>query len=85
LAVGFGVDTARSPNREILALWHAYLQNRDHRTQPLPVLAEQAQWPIFDSGPHVPGLRHYTVVYLAPAVGLDSTVLIRTLVSAVSD
>ncbi|MEP7344932.1 MAG: hypothetical protein ABI877_06690, partial [Gemmatimonadaceae bacterium] len=89
LAVGFGVDTSRSPNREILELWQNYLRSRADSTRPNPFWspAEQGQWPIFDLvSPYVyQGFRHYTVVHLAPAVGLDSTYLIRTLVSAVDD
>jgi hypothetical protein len=89
LAVGFGVDTSRSPNREIMGLWRGYLRGRTDSTRPHPAWsrAEQAQWPIFDLvSPYVyQGFSHYTVVHLAPAVGLDSTYLIRTLVSAVND
>lgn len=89
LAVGFGVDTVRSPNREIIGLWLEYLRARPDSSRPSPhwSVAEQAQWPVFDLvSPYVyQGFLHYTVVHLAPAVGLDSTYLIRTLVSAVTD
>ena len=89
LAVGFGVDTARSPNREILALYQAYLEHRADSVAARAYWsqAEQRQWPIYDllSGYIYQGFTHFTVVHLAPAVGLDSTYLIRTLISAVDD
>jgi hypothetical protein len=89
VAVGFGVDTARSPNREILALYQDYLSHRLDTIRPSPYWsrAEQQRWPIFDllGGYIYQGFSHFTVVHLAPAVGLDSTYLIRTLVSSVDD
>ena len=89
VAVGFGVDTARSPNREVFALYQGYLAHRDDTLVPNPYWssAEQRRWHVFDlvSGYVYQGFTHFTVVHLAPAVGLDSTFLIRTLVSAVDD
>jgi len=49
---------------------------------------ERERWPLFDllNGYVYQGSSNlFTVVHLAPAVGLDSTYLIRTLVSRVSD
>jgi hypothetical protein len=89
VAVGFGVDTARSPNREIFALYQDYLAQRLDTIRPNPFWSrvEQQRWPIFDvlGGYIYQGFSHFTVVHLAPAVGLDSTYLIRTLVSSVDD
>ena len=89
LAVGFGVDTARSPNREIFALYRSYLGHRLDSVRPNPYWsrAEQTRWPLFDllSGAIYQGLSNFTLVHLAPAVGLDSTYLIRTLISSVHD
>ena len=46
-----------------------------------------SQWPVADllCGFVYQGFSRFTVVHLAPAVGLDSTYLIRTLVANVSD
>jgi hypothetical protein len=89
LAVGFGVDTARSPQREILALYRSYLARLPDSLRPNPFWseAEQKQWPVFDllSGYVYQGFTNFTVVHLAPAVDLDSTYVIRTLVSSVAD
>ena len=89
LAVGFGVDTSRSPNREIFALYRSYLGHRLDSVRPNPYWsrAEQTRWPLFDllSGAIYQGLSNFTLVHLAPAVGLDSTYLIRTLISSVHD
>ena len=89
LAVGFGVDTARSPNRDVFALYQGYLAHRGDTLVPNPYWssAEQRRWRVFDlvSGSVYQGFTHFTVVHLAPAVGLDSTFLIRVLVSAVDD
>lgn len=89
VAVGFGVDTASSPNREIFRLYERYLSRLRDTTRPNPDWSrpEQARWPVFDlvSGYVYQGFRNFTVVHLAPAVGLDSTYLIRALVFAVDD
>lgn len=89
IAVGFGVDTARSPQREIFALYRSCLARLPDSLRPNPFWsdAEQKQWPLFDlvSGFVYQGFTNFTVVHLAPAVGLDSTYLIRVLVSSVDD
>lgn len=89
IALGFGVDTARSPEREIFARYQHYLTHRLDTIRPDSdwSLAEQRQWPLFDllSGYLYQGFANFTVVHLAPAEGLDSTYLIRTLISAVDD
>lgn len=89
LALGFGVDTARSPEREILALYRHYLTHRQDTIRPHPDWAtvEQRRWPAFDLlGSYIyQGFSAFTVVHLAPAPGLDSTFLIRTLISSVDD
>ena len=87
VALGFGVDTTRSPNREIVALYQHYLAHRPDGSRPSSDWSpsEQQRWPVFDlvSGYVYQGFTNFTVVQLAPAVGLDSTYLIRVLVSAV--
>jgi hypothetical protein len=89
VAVGFGVDTSGLPNHDIFSLWRSYLQSRPDSIRPTGAWspAEQERWPQFDllSGFVYQGFPHFTVVYLAPAVGFDSTYVIRTLVSQVSD
>lgn len=89
VAVGFGVDTAREPNHEIFELWRTYLSSRPDSVRPTSLWsrAEQEHWPHFDIlRPYVyQGFSKFTVVDLAPAVGLDSTYVIRTLVATVSD
>lgn len=89
VTTGFGVDTARTPNREIFAVFQHYLSHRLDTIRPNPdwSLAEQRRWPVFDlvSGYVYQGFSHVTVVQLAPAVGFDSTYLIRVLISAVDD
>lgn len=89
VAVGFGVDTAGVPNREIFALWRTYLSSRPSCSQRSPLWSpsEQARWPVADllCSYVYQGFSKFTVVHLAPAVGFDSTYLIRTLVAGVSD
>ena len=89
MSLGFGVDTARSPDREILALYRRYLLHRLDSIHPHPEWAgaEQVRWPVFDllSGYVYQGFRDFTIVHLAPAAGLDSTYLIRTLIASVDD
>jgi len=89
VSVGFGVDTARSPNREIFEVWRSYLSSRPDSVRPTVLWSrsEQSQWPHFDVlRPYVyQGFSKFTVVDLVPAIGLDSTYLIRTLVANVSD
>lgn len=89
LAVGFGVDTTTPPAREIFALWRNYLTGRADSVRARSYWSprEQAEWTVYDllSGYVYQGFSNFTVVHLAPAVGLDSTYLIRTLVSAVDD
>jgi hypothetical protein len=89
LTTGFGVDTARTANREILAVFQHYLSHRLDTISPNPDWSstEQQRWPVFDllSGYVYQGFPHVTVVQLAPAVGLDSTYLIRVLISSVDD
>ncbi len=89
VAVGFGVDTVGNPNHEIFALWRSYLSSRPSclRRSPLWSPSEQEQWPVPDllCSYVYQGFSKYTVVHLTPAVGLDSTYLIRTLIAGVSD
>jgi len=88
VAIGWGVDTVASPNREIFALWRAYLSAHPeaNRKTELWSAAEQARWPAFDLLRLVyQGFPKITVVQLAPAAGLDSTWVIRTLVAGVYD
>jgi len=89
VAVGFGVDTVGAPNQEIFALWRGYLTSRPVCGRPNALWSrlEQQQWPSVDLlCPYVyQGFTKFTVVHLAPAIGLDSTYLIRTLIASVSD
>jgi hypothetical protein len=89
VSAGFGVDTTTPPNHDIFALWRAYLSSRPDSIRPSPFWSgsEQQRWPQFDllSGFVYQGFTNFTVVQLAPAVGLDSTYLIRTLVARVAD
>jgi len=88
VAVGFGVDTLGTSG-EIFALWRTYLSSRPGCSQQSSLWApsERAQWPVVDllCGFVYQGFSRFTVVHLAPAVGLDSTYLIRTLVAHVTD
>jgi len=88
VTVGFGVDTAGVPNQEIFALWRAYLVSRPACLPPTPLWSpsEQARWPAVDllCSYVYQGYSRFTVVHFAPAIGLDSTYLIRTLVGRVS-
>ena len=88
VAVGFGVDTLGA-SHEIFVLWRSYLSSGPTCSQPSPLWAsgERAQWPVVDllCGYVYQGFSRFTVVHLAPAVGLDSTYVIRTLVAKVSD
>jgi hypothetical protein len=88
VAVGFGVDTLGVPNHEIFALWRTYLVSRPSCAgqSPLWSPSERAQWPSADllCSYVYQGFSNFTVVHLAPAVGLDSTYLIRTLVAGLS-
>src|SRR5713226_4837939 len=88
VAIGFGVDTVGVPNQEIFALWRGYLSSGPSCMQQSPLWSpsEQAQWPVADllCGYVYQGFSKFTVVHLAPAVGLDSTYLIRTIVARVS-
>jgi hypothetical protein len=89
IALGFGVDTIGVPNHDIFSLWRSYVQSRPDSIRPTVSWshAEQERWPQFDllSGYVYQGFPHFTIVHLAPAVGLDSTYVIRSLVSRVSD
>ena len=89
VSVGFAVDTIGVPNHEIFALWRSYLSSGPSCAggNPLWSPSEQARWPVVDllCGYVYQGFRKFTVVHLAPAVGFDSTYLIRTLVAGVSD
>jgi len=90
VAVGYGVDTVGAPNHEIFTLWRIYLSSRSDSTRAAGFWSrvERERWPLFDllSGYVYQGSpNRFTVVHLAPAVGLDSTYLIRTLVTRVSD
>ena len=89
VAVGFGVDTTTGPNREVFALWRSYLSSRPDSVRPtlLWSRSEQDQWPYFDllRSYVYQGFAKFTVVDLVPAIGLDSTYLIRTLVASVAD
>jgi hypothetical protein len=89
VALGFGVDTAGSPEREVFALYRHYLTHRQDTIRPHPDWSakEQQQWPAFDLlGSYIyQGFSDFTVVQLAPAAGLDSAFLLRTLISSVDD
>lgn len=89
VAVGFGVDTVGVPNHEVFVLWRNYLSSRPSCAQRSPLWSpsEQARWPVADllCSFVYQGFSKFTVVHLAPAVGFDSTFLIRTLVAGVSD
>src|SRR5260370_14229755 len=89
VAVGFGVDTVGVPNHEIFAVWRGYLIARPVCGRPNALWShlEQQQWPSVDLlCPYVyQGFTKFTVVHLAPAIGLDSTYVIRTLIASVSD
>ena len=88
LATGFGVDTTGSPAREVFDLWRRYLvESSDSVRAGLWSQVERATWQPFDLvAPYVyQGFSDYTVVRLAPAVGLSDTYLITTLVSAVEE
>src|SRR2546425_581242 len=88
VVVGFGVDTLEVPNREIFALWRSYLASRPSCGQQSPLWSssERARWPVADllCSYVYQGFSKFTVLHLAPAAGLDSTYLIRTLVARVS-
>src|SRR5438034_9149140 len=88
VALGFGVDTLGT-SREIFALWRNYLSSGPGCSQQSPLWApsELAQWSVVDlmCSYLYQGFSRFTVVHLAPAVGLDSTYMIRTLVATVSD
>ena len=88
VTVGFGVDTTGIPNQEIFALWRTYLASRPSCLHPTPLWSpsEQVRWPTVDllCSYVYQGYSGFTVVHLAPAIGLDSTYLIRTLVGSVS-
>ena len=89
LAVGFGVDTAGVPNHEIFTLWRGYVSAPPDCGRPSALWSrvEQQQWPSVDllCTYVYQGFTNFTLVHLAPAIGLDSTYLIRTLVATVSD
>lgn len=89
VAIGFGVDTTGTPNNEIFALWRSYLSSRPTCTGPASLWSrsEQERWPSVDllCSYVYQGFPNFTVVQLTPAIGLDSTYLIRTLVASVSD
>lgn len=89
VAVGFGVDTVEVPNHEVFVLWRNYLSSRPNCAQRSPLWSpsEQARWPVADllCSFVYQGFSKFTVVHLAPAVGFDSTFLIRTLVAGVSE
>jgi len=88
VVVGFGVDTLGVPNHEIFALWRSYLVSRPSCGQQSPLwsASERARWPFVDllCSYVYQGFSKFTVLHLAPAVGLDSTYMIRTLVARVS-
>jgi hypothetical protein len=88
VVVGFGVDTLGVPNHEIFALWRRYLASRPSCGQQSPLwsASERARWPVADllCSFVYQSFTKFTVLHLAPAVGLDSTYLIRTLVARVS-
>lgn len=89
VAVGYGVDTASTPNHEIFTLWSHYLKSHPSCTASSPdwSVAERAKWvhPDLLCGYAYQGQRPFTVVNLEPAVGMDSTFFIRTLVGSVGD
>jgi hypothetical protein len=86
LAIGFGVEATKSPEREILALWKRYLtEPSDTVRATLWSTQERSASPHFDLvSPYVyQGFKHFTVVHLGPAAGLPHTFVIRTLVTKV--
>ena len=87
LEIGFGIDTTRSPERDLVTLYRTYLEHRGDRPNPYWSRAEQAQWALFDilSPSIYQGFKNFTLVHVAPVVGLDSTYLLRGLVSNVDD
>ncbi len=89
IAVGFGVDTTSLPNHDILTLYRSYVAARADTVRARGYWSdtEQRQWPLYDllAGYVYQGFTHFTIVHLAPAVGLDSTYLIRILISGVDD
>jgi hypothetical protein len=89
IAVGFGVDTTSPPNHDILTLYRSYMAARADTAQARSfwLATEQQEWPQYDllASSVYQGFTHFTIVHLAPAVGLDSTYLIRILVSGVDD
>jgi hypothetical protein len=88
LALGFGVDTTASPEREILALWKAYLtEPSDSLRARMWSSTERLDGKHFDLiAPYVyQGFEHFTVVHLGPSGGSPSYFVIRTLVSGVED
>ena len=88
LVTGFGVDTTGSPARDVFRLWRRYLSEPSDSVRAILWSgSERAQWQQFDLvAPYVhQGFSDYTVVRLAPAVGLQDSYLITTLVSAVDD
>lgn len=76
VAVGFGVDTLGA-SHEIFALWRSYLSSGPSCSQQslLWSASERARWSVGDllCSSVYQGFSAYTVVHLAPAVGLDST------------
>lgn len=89
VSIGYGVDTLTVPSHEIFDLWRSYLMSRPDSVRPTTMWsqAEQDRWSQFDllSGYVYQRFTNFTVVHLAPAVGLDSTYLIRTLIARVDD
>jgi hypothetical protein len=86
LVIGFGVEAAATPEREILALWKHYLtEPSDSIRATLWSAPERSTSLHYDLvGPYVyQGFKNFTVVHLGPAVGLPHTFVIRTLVSSV--
>lgn len=87
VVLGFGVDTSKAPENEIMRLWRGYLADHPESTHPSRFwsAAEQAVFADFDIlRTYVfQGFPQYTVTQLGPAQGLDSTYVLRTLVSTV--
>ena len=87
VVLGFGVDTSKAPEDEIMRLWRGYLADHPESTHPSRFWStvEQATFADFDILRTFvfQGFPQYTVVQLSPAQGVDSTYVLRTLVSSV--
>ncbi|MEP6574783.1 MAG: hypothetical protein ABJD11_18940 [Gemmatimonadota bacterium] len=88
LSIGFAVDTMPTANREIFTLWRRYLSAElDSVRATMWSSVERARWRGYDlvGNAVYNGFSTFTVVRLAPAISLDSTYVIQTLVTSVDD